>query len=41
MDAYPDHIESVLHYLVVLRRLGADLVKPSEKGTQQTVPRDG
>ena len=31
---YPDHIESVLHYLVVLRRLGADLVKPSEKGTQ-------
>jgi hypothetical protein len=32
---YPDHIESIMQYLVVLRRRGADLVKASGKGTQQ------
>lgn len=30
---YRDHIESILQYLVVLRRRGAALVKPSDKAT--------
>lgn len=34
---YPDRIEVALQYLVVLRRRGADLVKPSDKDKNKSV----